>query len=260
MAKKPVRGIDRTVKFDRRKDEDNDGENRVSEPEEPNREEPNGEEQPTEPSGEPEPARPGDREQAEREYLAGFSVEDPGTSAPSSSSGKRRKLTKAERRKAASARSKAFWERKRAAGATVGNGGSSSLGGTTKAETQANLAGLETLLLSVHAAIAAVSHIPEMRLDANEARVLAKATADVMAHYPLAFSPKQVAWCNLVMTASGIYGTRAIAYSARMRAERDAAKRKLGPSVVEERASSRPEPTSAPNGGVYIHTSVPPVD
>ena len=70
---------------------------------------------------------------------------------------------------------------------------------------------LEDLLLSVHMMGAAFLKVPELELDADEAKRLSDSVKQVAEYYPVVFNPKKLAIANLVITLGTIYGTRAVA-------------------------------------------------
>lgn len=87
-------------------------------------------------------------------------------------------------------------------------------------EKASNLAGLESLLLSVHVMGSTLLKIPELAIDQKEAKLLADAIQGVAEHYPMVIDPKYAAIANLVMVGIGIYGTRVFAYSNRIKREK----------------------------------------
>lgn len=89
----------------------------------------------------------------------------------------------------------------------------------TKAQNKADISGLEKILFSVHLALAAATHTPELALDADEARELAKAAAEVQSHYELVIDPKVLAWGQLIMVAGSLYTPRILAASIRIKRE-----------------------------------------
>ena len=101
---------------------------------------------------------------------------------------------------------------KRGRGRPKGSGnrasGSSS---QSKAQFSADLAGIESLLLSLHTMAATVLKQPLLMLDESEAAALAKAGAGVARHYPMKASAQAVDWVNLIMCLGTVYGTRVVA-------------------------------------------------
>jgi hypothetical protein len=93
--------------------------------------------------------------------------------------------------------------------------------GTAAAEKEA-ANDLTSLLLSTHMMLAAITKVEELELDQNEAKRLGEAVARINKLYGgFVFSEKTMAWINLGMAGCSIYGPRAIAYSARMKKERE---------------------------------------
>jgi hypothetical protein len=70
---------------------------------------------------------------------------------------------------------------------------------------------LEDLLFSVHLMGAAILKVPELEIDAEEAKRLSDAIKNVAQYYPMVFDPKKLAIANLCVVLGTIYGTRAVA-------------------------------------------------
>lgn len=105
-------------------------------------------------------------------------------------------------------------------------------GTTKKSKDGLDISGLEKILFSVHLALSAATKVPELRLDQDEARELAKAAANVQSHYEASIvDPKTMAWIQLGMVAASVYGPRVMSYSLRTKAEKDE-KRKQRSNVV----------------------------
>lgn len=85
-----------------------------------------------------------------------------------------------------------------------------------------DLSGLEKLLLSLHAGLAAITHTPELQLDESEAKSMSTAAARVARHYPILdkIGDKAIDHANLVVVLSSVYGSRAIAWGMRRTAEK----------------------------------------
>lgn len=64
--------------------------------------------------------------------------------------------------------------------------------------------------------LASSLHIPELELTQGEAEQLSKAVGNVAAYYPVAIDPKTQAWVALFAIAGSLYGSRAVAYYARV--------------------------------------------
>lgn len=106
--------------------------------------------------------------------------------------------------------------------------GSGRKAGQAKKTNSASLEGIEGMLLSIHLMGAAMLSVPELALTESEAKKMSQAIARVAELYDFGMSEKMLAWSNLMLCFGGIYGTRAFAYSNRMKAE---ARRK--PKVVD---------------------------
>lgn len=87
-----------------------------------------------------------------------------------------------------------------------------------------NLAGIETILLSMHHMLAAATSTPELMLDEKEGKAMADAIAEVSKHYPMTIDPKTLAWINLASCATMIYGPRAYLIRQRKAQEKNAHK------------------------------------
>lgn len=101
-------------------------------------------------------------------------------------------------------------------------------GGTASASAQTstlNLAGIESVLLSVHAMLAVSISAPEIAIDKDEAKAMSDAIAEVAKHYPMQIDPKTLAWANLASCAAIVYGPRAYSIRVRRREEAEVARR-----------------------------------
>lgn len=98
--------------------------------------------------------------------------------------------------------------------------------GSTNAKNAQTLSvdGLASIILNGHALLASLTKSQEFFLDAEEAKTLAQASANVSRHYGVAMAAKTVDWINLGMVVSMIYGTRLAAIRMRKRGERPAKK------------------------------------
>lgn len=90
-----------------------------------------------------------------------------------------------------------------------------------KASVQASLKTehISQMVFNIHMMLAAQTEIEELALTQDEAGNLTTAVLEVASHYDIIADPKIVAWVNLVFVGGAIYGTRAIAYSRRLKAE-----------------------------------------
>jgi hypothetical protein len=176
------------------------------------------------------------------ERIAGFDTADPASvrngrnASGNGSANSGTKPTAAQRRKANSERAKRIWRERRAKSASAESASSAS---GKKKEVPLHLAGIEALLLSVHTMGAAILNVPELALDPKEAHSLAEAVSNVAQFYDIPADPKTVAWINLGMCGMTIYGTRALAYSNRLKME---ARGKLAAPPAPQ---ARPAPTGA---------------
>lgn len=68
--------------------------------------------------------------------------------------------------------------------------------------------GLELMLFSTHAMLAALTSTEELGIDKDEAKTLAEAAAAVGRHYDMNVPAKTVDWYNLIMVAGTVYGPR----------------------------------------------------
>lgn len=99
---------------------------------------------------------------------------------------------------------------------------------------------LEALLLSVHSGLAMMLSCPELELDETEAKRLADSTKNLMKHYPVSFSAKNLAWADFSVTLATTYGTRVIAIMKR-------------PKQVSQTVTPAPKPETTP----LVHHEVP---
>jgi hypothetical protein len=78
--------------------------------------------------------------------------------------------------------------------------------------------------------IASATGTPEMMIDADEGKLLAKAASNVLEQFDLKPDPKIQAIVGLVMAAGTVYGPRA--YSIRQRKLQERAEKKAGTAGV----------------------------
>lgn len=98
--------------------------------------------------------------------------------------------------------------------------------GTAKAQAPNDLNSetLNGLLFNIHGMLAAVTGMDQLALTTDESDSLAKSVVTLQQFYPMRVSAKAVAWTNFAMVAGNIYGSRAIAIYAEMKAkEKEAA-------------------------------------
>ncbi len=105
--------------------------------------------------------------------------------------------------------------------------------------------GVESLLLSIHLSLSALTGVRELAIDVSEAKALAGAAANVARHYDMPELPqKMIDWANLIIACAVVYGPRVVAIKARapkkvvpIKPEND----KVAPHVII--------PSSGPNFG-----------
>jgi hypothetical protein len=73
-----------------------------------------------------------------------------------------------------------------------------------------NVSGVEKILLSVHAVVAATLSVPELALEEKEAKELSAAIAAVSEQYLIVLAPKTAAWIELSKVLGVVYGPRAV--------------------------------------------------
>lgn len=83
-----------------------------------------------------------------------------------------------------------------------------------------DLAGVEAVLVGVHAMLAASLHAPELTIDAAESHAVAEAVANVAEQYKIRLDGKAGAVAGLVYALGLVYGPRAVAIYIRMRNEK----------------------------------------
>lgn len=109
---------------------------------------------------------------------------------------------------------------------------------------QANIEGLETILLSLHGMGAAFFKTEELELDPKEAKSLAEGMAKVARHYGSGgMSEKTVDWLNLFLVLGTVYGTRVKAINIRKKIAKPA------PQLIRkpEAQQANPNPPHAPD-------------
>lgn len=100
----------------------------------------------------------------------------------------------------------------------------------------ASLDSLSGVLVILHAGIAAATKTPEIELDEDESKQLAKAVSNVMDQFDFAPDPKVTAIVGLVTTAGVIYAPKIVLIRARNAAEK-----------AERKSSRNPEQLDNPN-------------
>jgi hypothetical protein len=76
------------------------------------------------------------------------------------------------------------------------------------------------MFVGVHAMLAMRTHTPELQMSEDEAKAFARATQNVMRHYDVQTTQKTLDWISFAGITAGIYGTRALAISERVKEER----------------------------------------
>lgn len=85
---------------------------------------------------------------------------------------------------------------------------------------------------------AAFLGVSELSIDEDDAKKLAAAINDVRQFYDASFvDPKTMAWINLGIAAATVYGTRAMAYNLRRKADKRTAP--LRPQAVTQMPNNR---------------------
>lgn len=88
-------------------------------------------------------------------------------------------------------------------------GSTKSAGNETVKKTKAlGVSGLESLLYSTHLLLSAALQQPDLALSEDEAKEIAKASANVAKHYDLGASEKVVDWGNLFLCLGVVYAPR----------------------------------------------------
>lgn len=93
-------------------------------------------------------------------------------------------------------------------------------GYSTKPQAKQTNQDLTGILLSLHMMGAAILKVPELEIDATEAKRLGDAVSRVNELYGgIMLSEKQAAWINLTFALGQVYGPRAVALKMRMSTE-----------------------------------------
>lgn len=71
-----------------------------------------------------------------------------------------------------------------------------------------DIGGIEAILLSVHSALAVLLKNPKLNLTEDEAKQLAKASANVARHYDVPVTAKVMDWTTLIVVCASIYPQR----------------------------------------------------
>lgn len=116
--------------------------------------------------------------------------------------------------------------------------------GSGKKQVPIDISGVEKLLIGIHTTLLIATGIPEMEIDAADAKSIALAYADVAEFYPaFKIEPKFAAILTLCGAVGGVYGTRIISYRMRVSAERAARPRG---GIMPPTAPPQPSAETAP--------------
>lgn len=117
-----------------------------------------------------------------------------------------------------------------------------------------NIDGVEKILFSIHTVMAAMSGVPELNLDEQEAKDVAKAVQAVGEHYKIILDPKTAAWLELGRVCGVVYGPRAVSIWVRMQMQA-----KTVPPTQKPKAafSPAPLPPDPPPGNDITHVFDP---
>lgn len=110
----------------------------------------------------------------------------------------------------------------------------------------------------VHAALAGATNIPELAITEDEGKNLARAIADVQAHYGAVLDPKTQAWVNLAIVAGATYVPRV--GMARMRMQAEQKRATPAPTLEETLSVAQTAPQQPPHnaGGFEFDFNTPP--
>lgn len=116
------------------------------------------------------------------------------------------------------------WTRKRGRKSGGGSSASAAPRSRSKADNQASIESLATMIGVLHLGIAAATKTPELALKEEESKNLAAATARVLEEFDIRPDPKIEAIVGLIIAGSSIYGPRA--YFIMERKKKEAAERR----------------------------------
>jgi hypothetical protein len=125
----------------------------------------------------------------------------------------------------------------------------------TEAQKKGNLAGLESLLYSLHSMGAGIFACPELQIAESEAKLLADAAARVAVLYDTTINPRVMAWSNLLSVVGMVYGTRIWSIRARWKDES-----KARPKVVSMPIKSSGGTVAGTGAGSTAGSAVTPAD
>lgn len=122
-----------------------------------------------------------------------------------------------------------------------------------KQESSLNVNGIEKILYSLHAMGASLFSIPELEITEDEARRISKAIAGVSDQYKVMIDPRRAAQIDLVRELGTIYGSRAIAFYLRKKAEQA----KPINAAPQRAPAPPPAPSMAPRATVPARPAPP---
>lgn len=96
--------------------------------------------------------------------------------------------------------------------------------GGKKASVQASIDGLASALIVVHVGLAGITRTPELELDKDDADLLARSTANVLAEYDVVVDPKTAAIMGLLFAVGRVYGPKVALRNMRVKEAKQAAK------------------------------------
>lgn len=112
------------------------------------------------------------------------------------------------------------WVRRQRAFSSRSRRGTSTGPRPTKAEDTASIDALTQMLMIVHAGLATVTKVRELKLDEDEGKTLATAVGNVMREFDIPIDRKTQAMVGLVVAGASIYGPRLYLYNERMKGQR----------------------------------------
>lgn len=121
----------------------------------------------------------------------------------------------------------------------------------TQKKNQANLGGLEAILLSAHSMLAMALKADELAIDRDEAKQLALAINEVQEYYDIKASQELMLWANVIGVAGAIYVPRFVAvYNNRKAA---AEKKKQERETQKAHQETVAEATNVIDAAFYVH-------
>lgn len=111
---------------------------------------------------------------------------------------------------------------KRGRGRPKGSGGGNRKAGAKNASASDIAGGLELVIYSSHAMLAALIKVPEFAIEQTEAKQLSIGIANVGRHYDMKINEKAVDWIFLIQTMAIVYGPRIAVMNMRSKENRNA--------------------------------------